>query len=337
MSDAALNEVRGRVQKGVAATYDGGRLTSLEPLTGGASSLTYVADVEHGGGREKIVVKVAPPGLAPVRNRDVLRQARVQRALNSSGRWLTPPVQFEDAGDPPEAPPFMAMQLLPGRCVEPALTVAEARPTAAQTHARFLDAARMLARIHAVVPAEVGLAEEPVMTLEAEIARWVRAFETVPPELQGDFRTGEAALLRTVPGQLPPVINHGDYRLGNTLCEGASVVAVIDWEIWSVGDPRVDVTWLTFFTDEAAHPASEPCGPAGSPSRAELVAAYEAVHGTPLPDMVWFDALTKYKEAAATALLLKRALKAGRELNSRNQKMLPAVPNLVREAIDLVS
>lgn len=337
MSEAALHELRGRVQAGVAATYNDGRLTSLDPLTGGASSLTYVAGIEHDDGEARIVVKVAPPGLDPVRNRDVLRQARVQRALNSGGRRLTPSVQFEDAGAPPEAPPFMAMQLLPGRCVEPALTIAEERPRATQTHARFLDAARVLAHIHAVVPAEVGLVDEPVMRLEAEIARWVRAFETVPTELQGDYREGEAALLRTLPEQLPPVINHGDYRLGNTLCEDESVVAVIDWEIWTLGDPRVDVTWLTFFTDEAAHPASEPCGPAGSPSRAQVIAAYEAEHGTALPDMAWFDALTKYKEAAATALLLKRALKAGQQLNPRNQRMLPAVPRLVGEAIDLVS
>ena len=46
------------------------RATDVAPLTGGASSLTYSARVEGG----RVVVKVAPPGLAPVLNRDVLRQ-----------------------------------------------------------------------------------------------------------------------------------------------------------------------------------------------------------------------------------------------------------------------
>ncbi|MGW0584042.1 phosphotransferase family protein, partial [Streptomyces sp. NPDC002920] len=54
-----------------------GRVRSVEPLTGGTSSLTYVAALEGvPAGYERVVLKVAPPGLEPVRNRDVLRQAR---------------------------------------------------------------------------------------------------------------------------------------------------------------------------------------------------------------------------------------------------------------------
>jgi len=340
MSDAALEELTRRVRTKLGGWRPGAELVSLSPLTGGASSLTFVAEVGPGDvtGMDRIVVKVAPPGLEPVRNRDVLRQARLQRALSRPGGGSpVPPVLFEDAGAPLEVPPFMAMELLPGECVEPALAAPEKRPAAEATRARFLDAARFLARIHTVRPAEVGLGGEAVMTLQDEIARWTRAFGTVPAELQGDYLTCEAALLATMPRQMGPVVTHGDYRLGNTLCDGDGVVAVIDWEIWSLGDPRIDVTWLTFFTDEAAHPAADPCGPAGSPTKAEAIAAYEAELGRELADMGWFDALTKYKEAAATALLIKRALKAGKELSPQNQRMLPAVPRLVEEATKAVS
>lgn len=72
---------------GVADTKDvlrrgtlaaGQPLEGLEALPGGTSSLTYSART---GGGTRVVVKVAPPGLDPVRNRNVLRQARVLTAL----------------------------------------------------------------------------------------------------------------------------------------------------------------------------------------------------------------------------------------------------------------
>src|SRR3546814_4761075 len=76
------------------------------------------------------------------------------------------------------------------------------------------------------------------------------------------------------------VIVHGDYRLGNVLCLEDRVTAIIDWEIWALGDPRTDVTWLTFFTDEAAHPAAEPGPPSGMPGKKDLIAAYRSEEHT---------------------------------------------------------
>ena len=106
-------------------------------------------------------------------------------------------------------------------------------------------------------------------------------------------------------------MNHGDFRLGNTLCEGDRVTAVIDWEIWSVGDPRVDLTWLTFFCDDAGHPSRASDQPSGMPTSEELRTAYLEAGGEDFPDVDWFDALTYFKEAALTSLLIKRAEKSG--------------------------
>ncbi len=68
-------------------------------------------------GGDKIVVKVSPPGLDPVRNRDMLRQARVHKALEGSPVPV-PTVLATDAGDPPDVPPFFVMEFVPGECVE---------------------------------------------------------------------------------------------------------------------------------------------------------------------------------------------------------------------------
>ena len=321
--------LRERSGKAAQQWAPGAQVTNVVPLTGGASSLTFVAELL--GAPEphsRVVLKVAPPGLPPVRNRDVLRQGRLMAALYGRPGVPVPPFLFQDAG----APPFIAMGLIPGECVEPVL--AESRDPArfAEIRLRALDAARALAALHSVEPAQAGLGDEPVVTLADEIDRWTRAFTTVPPDLQGEYERCARALYTTIPAGVPPVVNHGDYRLGNTLCAGGTVTAIIDWEIWSVGDPRIDLSWFTFFTDEAKHPAMPSPEPTGMPTAAELLAAY----GRDLPDLPWFDALTRYKEAGASALLIKRGRKTG-EMPGLVRQMTPALPVLLREAEELLS
>ncbi|PPJ36591.1 phosphotransferase family protein [Nocardia nova] len=334
-ADTFADQLRARAAAAAARALPGAAVSGVRPLTGGASSLTFVADLTHSGTTAPVVLKVAPPGLAPVRNRDVLRQSRVMAALAQAPGVRVPAVLFGDEGCPPQIPPFVAMDLVAGECVEPLLEEARDAAAAPRVRARYLDAARMLGHLHRVRPARVGLGTEPVVGLGDEIDRWTRAFETVPDDLRGNYRACARALHESAPQQAEPVVNHGDYRLGNTLCEGERVTAIIDWEIWSVGDPRVDLSWLTYFTDEARHPAAPSDEPCGTPTNAEVVREYERALGRSVSDLAWFDALTRYKEAAATALLIKRARRAG-AMPAAFLRMEPALPGLVDEAMTLL-
>jgi len=336
--ETLLAQLRDRVAQRVTDWRPGALVRGVSPLTGGTSSLTFLVDLAGvDAGETPVVLKVAPPGLAPLRNRDVLRQARLQKAVQGAGRPLAPDVLFSDPGDPPQVPPFMAMNLVPGDCVEPVLTDAAQRPGPDQVRARFFDAVQVLAQLHEISPAAVGLGDEPVVGLVEEVDRWTRAFVTLPGNMAGDYQRAAEALRANMPAPLPAAVNHGDFRLGNTLCEGSRINAVIDWEIWSVGDPRIDLAWLTFFTDDAGHPAVAPGTVAGTPAGREIVRAYEDALGRPVPELGWFDALTRYKEAGVTGLLLKRAMKLGRPVKESMARMQPELPRLVQEAIRIVS
>ncbi|MGH3248238.1 MAG: phosphotransferase family protein [Trebonia sp.] len=336
--EALLAQLRDRVGRRVTQWRPSARVRGVAPLTGGTSSLTFLVELAGvAAGESPVVLKVAPPGLAPVRNRDVLRQARLQQAVQGAPRALAPDVLFSDPGDPPEVSPFMAMNLVPGDCVEPMLCADAERPSPPQVRARFFDAVRVLALLHRIVPAEAGLGDEPVVGLADEVDRWTRAFATLPAELAGDYQRAAKALRASMPAPLPPVVNHGDFRLGNALCAGDTINAVIDWEIWSVGDPRVDLAWLTFFIDGAGHPAVAPGTVAGTPARDEIVRAYEEALGAAVPELGWFDALTRYKEAGVTGLLLKRAQKLGRPVKESMARMRPELPRMVQDTIRMVS
>ena len=335
MDAALIEDLRDRASAGVARWRPGTTITAIEPLTGGASSLTFIAWLSGAGDLDRVVLKVAPPGLPPVKNRDVLRQGRLMRALHGRPGVPVPEVHFSDAGVPPEVPPFLAMGFVPGTCTEPVLLDSRDPALFADHRARGLDAARVLGALHRLDPVNVGL-DETAVTLSAEVERWTIAFGTLPEDLRGAFEPCAARLVDTMPAPAAPVVNHGDYRVGNTLCLEGRVTAVIDWEIWSVGDPRVDTSWMLYFTDEARHPAAPTDAPSGMATADQLLDAYRSAGGATLDDLHWFHALTRYKEAAATGLLLKRARKLGGELAPSMARMVPALPRLLDEVHKLL-
>src|SRR6478672_6798760 len=173
-----LDELAARATAAAQSWVPGVVIDDVQPLTGGASSLTFTGRVVNGPPEQgRIVLKVAPPGLEPVRNRDVARQARLMRALDGAPGVRVPIVYFEDDGAPPEVPPFHAMNVVQGECLEPLLE-APSDAVMPLVPSRAFAAARMLAALHRVDPVAVGLGDEKQTTLEAEIKRWTRAFET---------------------------------------------------------------------------------------------------------------------------------------------------------------
>ncbi len=309
MSDVLDTEDLATRATGAAQQWAPGcRVEDITFLPGGTVSIVYTGRVIGGpAGVDTIVLKVAPPGLEPRRNRDVLRQARCIDALSQVPGVAVPAILFTDAGDPPEIPPFFATPLLPGECKEPILIAPTSPVEAGLAGPRAGAAVDMLAAIRKGAPQSIGLGDEPVTTPADEVRRWVRTFETVPDEYREDYQLAADALLASVPELIGPAVVHGDYRLGNMLCDGPMITGIIDWELWTVSDPRIDLSWFLFFTDEADHPSARQGLRSGMPSSEDLLAAYEAAVGEPTKDLQWFDALTYFKEASATALIAKLA------------------------------
>jgi aminoglycoside phosphotransferase (APT) family kinase protein len=309
VTEDALRELPARVRGAVRRRWPGADLGTLEPLPGGISSLTCAATLRGTGEADRrVVVKVAPPGLEPVRNRDVLRQARVMAAVHRAPGVLVPEVLVTDAG----SPPFFVMAFVPGEAYEPKWDVSSAPPTPEVVGARARAAARMLARLQAVEPGAVGI-EDAAVTLAEEVERWAALFATAGDDLRVNEPDLRGALAARVPTQTASRILHGDYRLGNMQFDAERLAAIIDWEIWSVGDPRTDLAWLMAFTDPvqqrvAERDAANQAAADAMPSAAELLAEYsdEAGLDAAPADLDWFMAFCYYKLGAAMSVLAKR-------------------------------
>jgi aminoglycoside phosphotransferase (APT) family kinase protein len=272
-------------------TADRGLLvTDLAPLDGGRSSLTYRVLLRSGATSDReVVVRLAPPGLDPVGNRDVLRQARIMAVLAEEGTVPVPPVVLTDAGS------LFLMDLLPGDVTEPIFNASGPLPSPSVVRGRALAATRALAALHQV-PAD-RVEEQAVNTPIDELDRWNRTLEAAG----GSQRADEVlqALRATVPADGEPAVVHGDFRLGNCLFVDTTLTAVLDWEIWGLGDPRVDLAWLLLTAMPDVHPGADRA-PLGMPTADEIVAEYAAHAARPdaVVDVDWFIAASLFKMAA---------------------------------------
>ncbi|OBJ09016.1 acyl-CoA dehydrogenase [Mycobacterium sp. 1482292.6] len=275
---------------------DGAGVTDVAPLAGGASSLTFAGSRD---GR-RVVIKVAPPGVAPVAHRDVLRQARIIKALKTT-HVPVPEVLWEDAGDPPGTPPLYVMSHVEGDCVEPLF---DGCPHVGGLSDRYRNACRAMAALHRLAPADLGLGDERVVDPVAEVHRWSDTLRTVDPALTPDWPEVYDALLDCAPRAMAPRVVHGDFRLGNLLAAGSRVNAIIDWEIWSIGDPRIDAGWFLINCDPDTYRRVD--APDGMvPPIDELTELYASELGCEITDLAWFTALACFKSTATWSLIVK--------------------------------
>jgi len=288
---------------------------ALTRMPGGHSGLTY--RVETGEG--PLVVKSVPENQKPIGRHDMLRQARIMEALAPTGVPV-PAVVAVDDGEPA----WFAMQLVEGESLEPVLDDPAVEPALAA--ARMRQAAEILPGLHDVPLDKVPADAAPLSPLD-ELDRWARTMAAVPPHLVPDADRLHRRLAGSVPTAVEPTVVHGDYRLGNLICDGKEPAAIIDWEIWSIGDPRVELGWFLVFADGSNFPGVGR-EVAGLPTADELVDRY-AVDGRPVDDLPWFDALGRYKMAAIMGHNLRRHLE-GRHHDPDQERL----PDTIRRLID---
>jgi streptomycin 6-kinase len=128
------------------------------------------------------------------------------------------------------------------------------------------------------------------------------------------------------------VLVHGDFRLGNILFTATRASAVVDWEIWSTGDPRTDLGWFLLFADHRNFPALGHPVP-GLPGEQELLDVYG---GAELAGMAWFRALGRMKMAAIMGHNLRRH-REGRHHDPDQERLPPTIAAMIRSALDILT
>ena len=292
------------VEETVAAFLDAhglgsGPVTATRIGDGGGSNFTYL--IERGA--DRFVLRRPPRPPLPPSAHDMVREARLQDAIRAAGFGRLPEILVVCEDESVLGVPFYVMRYLDGHVLTTALP-----PGLEPEEARFalgLDLADTLVEIHAADVHRPGLAAfvRPGSYLERQVRRFTELWTINATRELPAVDEVARRLAHTVPGPLPPTVVHGDYRLGNMMVDRddpTRIVAVLDWEMGAIGDPRADVGYLVAMYSEpggrrSALGSSPVTTEPGFPTRAQLVERYAARSGRDLEPLAWFEALALWK------------------------------------------
>jgi aminoglycoside phosphotransferase (APT) family kinase protein len=275
---------------------------TVEQFRGGQSNPTYKLTSPGGC----YVLRRKPPGKLLPGAHAVDREYRVLAALGAH-HFPVPRVHGLCLDEEVIGTPFYVMDMVEGRIFWEAdfpQVRREERP------AYFDSMNETIARLHLIDPADAGLADygKPGNYFERQIGRWSKQY-------LGDFEAGRVAamdrLVEWLPAHIPPGgedearIIHGDFRCDNMIFHPSEprVLAVLDWELSTLGHPLADFTYHLMVY---RMPAGVSTGLAGLdlaalniPAEADYVAAYCRRTGREnIPDVDFYMAFNMFRLAA---------------------------------------
>jgi aminoglycoside phosphotransferase (APT) family kinase protein len=172
---------------------------------------------------------------------------------------------------------------------------------------------------------------------ERQVARWTAFLERIKARDIPGLEVASAWLAEHKPLDYIPGLMHGDYQFANVMYKNgapAQLAAIVDWEMGTVGDPKLDLAWMVQSwpedTSAAEAATSGYVNMQGMPSRSEVVEHYSKVSGRQVDDLDYYLILAKWKLAIV--------LEQGFQRAGDDDKLLafgPIILDLMQDAANL--
>ncbi len=272
-------------------------------LLGGHSNLTYQIEDDSGN---KAVIRRPPRGELLPKAHDMSREWACISALGPTPVPVPAALGFCESPDVTGAW-FYIMGLIDGH---PLYNAEDTNMYAPEENRErlahsFID---VLGDLHALDPDEIGLGDlgKKEYYVGRQLKTWYRSWtSSIEPADYDDPRAHELQqfFLDHMPEQGTARIVHGDYGLHNCLVgPDATVAAVVDWEISTLGDPLADLAyalnWWPDPIDEIEIKPEAATAPPGFPTRSELAQRYADRTGRDLSMIDYYIGFNRWKSAA---------------------------------------
>jgi aminoglycoside phosphotransferase (APT) family kinase protein len=301
-------------------------------IEGGQSNPTYIVDA----GPNRYVLRRKPSGPILPSAHAIEREYRVMQALVDTEvpvpgmRLLCEDIEILGSA-------FYVMDFVPGRILGDQ-TLPGMTPDERRTH--YIELNRVLARLHAVDYRACGLGDfgREGGYVQRQLDRWTRQYRASESKPIPAMERLIAWLSERVPPQASTALVHGDYRLDNVVWHSTEprIVAVLDWELSTLGDPLVDFAYhcMTWHLALGMHRtlAGVDLPPLGIPDEDAYVAMYGQNSGHD-PGRIrehwpFYMAFNMFRMAAIQQGVARRAL----EGNAANRRSLEVAARVTATA-----
>ena len=173
---------------------------------------------------------------------------------------------------------------------------------------------------------------------ERQVDRWTAFLDRIKGRELPGFDEAAAWLRSHQPRDYVPGLMHGDYQFANVMYRHggpARLAAIVDWEMGTVGDPKLDLGWVVQSWPDDMHSDAATAGyvdMTGMPTRTQVLDRYAEVAGRQVDDIDYYVVLAKWKLAVV--------LEQGFQRAGDDEKLLafgPVVLDLMRGAGDLAA
>lgn len=305
---------------------------------GGHANLTYLVRF----GTRELVLRRPPFGPVAPRSHDMAREYRVLSRLG--GHFPQAPRVHLLCEDPSVmGATFVVMERCRG------LIIRGAFPAALE---RFDDARRRvswalidtMADFHALDYRALGLADlgRPEGYVERQVRGWRERWERAKQDDLPIFDEVHEWLVRHLPVSARPSLVHNDLKFDNVMIDPGDpdrVVALLDWDMTTLGDPLVDLGTLLGYWVEAGDPPERGATAAvtaqpGFPTRREIAERYARRRGVDVGAIGWYEAFALWKTAVVLQQIYIRFAR-GQTGDARFSALGGRVPVLVELARDV--
>jgi aminoglycoside phosphotransferase (APT) family kinase protein len=271
-------------------------------VAGGRSNLTF--EVRDAAGTRYVLRRPPISHVLPTAH-DMRREHKIIAALGPVGVPV-PPALGLCTDETVNGAPFYVMGFVDGVIARSEIEAKESLDAPARRHAG-LALIDTLAQIHAVDPDSAGLGDlgRKDGYIARQLRRWYANYQAARDSRGGDTNLDIDAvhdqLADRIPEQGEAAVVHGDYRLDNCIINtSGDVLAVLDWELCTLGDPLADLSQLLVYwpaPGEYSALGHSPTLVPGFPSRAELQDRYAVATGRDLSQLDFYLAFAYWKLA----------------------------------------
>jgi aminoglycoside phosphotransferase (APT) family kinase protein len=304
-------------------------------LSGGTQNVLYEIRRDD----ERCVIRIPPPEAPANRDKGILREWRIIEALDGTDVPHTPAIAAcEDASV--LGRPFYLMGFVDGwspmgREGWPAPFDTDLRARAGLGY-QLAEGIALLSRADWKAKGLQDLGR-PDGFHERQVDRWTAFLNRIKGRELPGFDEAAAWLRAHRPIDYIPGLMHGDYQFANVMFKDgapAQLAALVDWEMGTVGDPKLDLGWVIqgWPEDTSAPDAAESSYKdlRGMPSRDQMLAHYAEVSGRQVDDIDYYVILAKWKLGV---VLEQGYQRAGDDVKLRS--FGPIVLDLMRAAAQL--